>query len=688
MKQLKPSRLFIGSLLFSLLLLSFSEKAFAQSLAVNTTGVAANSSAILDVSSSSKGVLIPRVALTGTGDVATIPGAVTSLLIYNTATVSNVTPGYYYWNGAAWTRVVTGSAWSLTGNSGTSAATNFIGTTDNVPLVFKVNNQKAGLIDVAANLFLGYQAGTGNTGAENTGLGYQALNSLANGYDNTAVGTYSLASNIAGTGNTAAGAWALTYTNATSFNSGFGFNAMSHNSSGSNNSGFGAYALDGNPFVTGSDNTAAGYQAMKNNTDGNRNSAYGTESLFSNYSGSENAAIGYQALYSNTTGNYNTAAGSKALRNNSSTGSYNVAVGYVAMQNNSGSYNTGVGYSTLVSNGGTNNTAVGNEVLPINSSGSYNSGLGTFTLAENTTGNYNTALGYQALRQNHTTNNNVAVGYNALFGEFNDNNTGVGTNAGMGASTGNNCTFIGYQATMSLSGLTNATAIGANAVVGASNSLVLGDYNNISVGIGTPTPANVLHVKGAGESQVTIEAIALPVGLLFKEAGADAARIQHFGSGSYLQIQDYTPGWFETGLVINQGSVGIGTTGPTAKLSVNGTANNATGTWGVFSDERVKTIRSEFTDGLNVIRKINPVLYTYNNNAPYQTADMQVGVVAQDLERIAPYMVSQKKYGNFSDLREVNNQAYIFLLINAVKEQQNRIEMLEQTVRKLKQKVN
>lgn len=669
-------------LLGTFFFLFFFQRGITQNLAVNATGAPANASAILDVSSTSKGILVPRVALTGTGDLATIPGAATSLLIYNTATVSNVTPGYYYWNGAAWTKVVTGTAWSLTGNSGTSASTNFIGTTDNVPLVFKVNNQKAGLIDVAANLFLGLEAGNVSTGNENTGLGHFALNSNTIGSDNTGVGTYSLASNADGAGNTATGAWSLTFTNGVSFNSAFGYNAMGHNSSGANNSGFGAYALDGGPFQTGSDNTAAGYQSMKNNQDGSRNSALGTGSLLNNSSGLENAAIGYQALFSNTTGNYNTAAGSKAMRNGVS-GNYNVAVGYVAMHNNIGSYNVGIGYSALFSNSGTHNTAVGTDALPINSSGNFNSGFGNLALAENSIGNYNTALGYQSLRQNHTSNNNVAVGYNALYGEFLDNNTGIGSFAGLGAGNGTNCTFIGYQATMSSSGLTNATAIGANAVVGASNSLVLGDISNISVGIGTSVPSNVLHVKGGGESQITVEAIALPVGILFKEAGVDAARIRHFGSGSYLQIQDYTPGWFETGMVINQGSVGIGTTGPTAKLSVNGTANNATGAWGVFSDKRVKTISGGFTDGLNVIRKINPVLFTYNDLAPCRTGDEQVGVVAQELEKIAPYMVSQKKYGDFSDLREVNNQAYIFLLINAVKEQQKQIELLEKKVSEL-----
>ena len=118
----------------------------------------------------------------------------------------------------------------------------------------------------------------------------------------------------------------------------------------------------------------------------------------------------------------------------------------------------------------------------------------------------------------------------------------------------------------------------------------------------------------------------------------------------------------------NYGNVGIGTTAPTAKLSVNGTSNNLTGSWAVFSDERIKTIKGEFTDGLNVINKINSIWFTYNADAPFAGIGQQVGVVAQELEKIAPYMISKTKTGKYDDLREVNNQAYPFLLINAVKE--------------------
>ena len=126
--------------------------------------------------------------------------------------------------------------------------------------------------------------------------------------------------------------------------------------------------------------------------------------------------------------------------------------------------------------------------------------------------------------------------------------------------------------------------------------------------------------------------------------------------------------------ITNAGRVGIGTNAPTDLLSVNGNANNTTGSWGVFSDARVKTVTGDFNDGLDVIRQIHPVKFRYNENAPFKADGEQIGIVAQDLEKIAPYMVTQKEYKDFKDLREVSNQAYVFLLINGVKEQQKRID--------------
>ena len=69
---------------------------------------------MLDVSSVNKGLLIPNIALTGTTDATTIPTPAVSLLVYNTTTVSDVTPGYYYNSGTSgspvWTRLSTSVA--------------------------------------------------------------------------------------------------------------------------------------------------------------------------------------------------------------------------------------------------------------------------------------------------------------------------------------------------------------------------------------------------------------------------------------------------------------------------------------------------------------------------------------------------------------------------------------------------
>lgn len=658
----------------------------AQSLAVNTTGSTANPSAILDVSSNNKGILIPRVALTGTSDVTTIASPATSLLIYNTATVSNVTPGYYYWSGSAWTKVVTGTAWSLTGNSGTAAANDFIGTTDNVPLVFRVNNQKAGLIQPLGSVFLGHQAGNTNPDGENVGIGSQALFSNVTGVYNTAVGSAALSLNTNGSFNTATGYWAMAYNTAGVGNTANGWFALGHNDGGSYNTAMGYEAMN-TSFNNGDNNSAVGAYALKQNNTGDKNSAVGMYALTSNVSGTENTATGYEALYNNSTGNYNTANGTHSLFNNN--GNYNTANGYYALSSNgTGENNTASGNFALASNSvGSENTATGYESLAFNGTGFGNTANGAHALRSNASGLYNTAMGYNALKAN-AGSYNTSVGYSSLeIFSGNDGNTAIGAYAGSTSSFGTNNTLVGYNAAFT-NGVSNATAIGYNALVSSSNSLVLGE-NGAYVGIGISSPLDALHVKGIGEHQVTVESMAPPIGILFKASGLDFARIQFNNIGSeYLEMEDNLPNGFgDIGLVVSQHNVGVGTTTPTAKLSVNGTANNADGVWSVFSDERVKTITGEFTDGLNVIKQIHPVTFIYNEKAPYKNSNEQVGIVAQELEKIAPYMVNKKVYDNFSDLREVNNQAYVFLLINAVKEQQARIEELERTVQSLIQKV-
>lgn len=77
------------------ILLVLQLQCFAQGVGINTSGAPANASSLLDVASTTKGVLIPRMSLVQRNAIA---APATGLLIYQTDDM----PGFYYYNGAAW----------------------------------------------------------------------------------------------------------------------------------------------------------------------------------------------------------------------------------------------------------------------------------------------------------------------------------------------------------------------------------------------------------------------------------------------------------------------------------------------------------------------------------------------------------------------------------------------------------
>ncbi len=104
------------------------------------------------------------------------------------------------------------SGWGLTGNAGTTTGTNFVGTTDAVSLMFKVNNIRAGFLHSSnGNTSFGLNALANTSGgtANNTALGVLSLYNATTGNDNTAVGDNSMYNLTTGTYNTAIGASAL-----------------------------------------------------------------------------------------------------------------------------------------------------------------------------------------------------------------------------------------------------------------------------------------------------------------------------------------------------------------------------------------------------------------------------------------------------------------------------------------------
>jgi uncharacterized coiled-coil protein SlyX len=137
------------------------------------------------------------------------------------------------------------------------------------------------------------------------------------------------------------------------------------------------------------------------------------------------------------------------------------------------------------------------------------------------------------------------------------------------------------------------------------------------------------------------------------------------------------------------GNVGIGTTAPTATLSVNGTANKpGGGSWAVFSDRRLKKDIRLYADGLNSVLAINPVKFKYNGISVADTTTEYIGVIAQELEEVSPYMINTIDIEG-TEYLEVDNSAMTYMLINAVKElnamieeQQERIAELEATIGK------
>ncbi|HLN72869.1 MAG TPA: hypothetical protein VK205_06220, partial [Prolixibacteraceae bacterium] len=133
MKEIKkPAKDQVKTGLFTLLILLLScISVFSQNVGINATGAVPNAAAGLDVDFPNKGVLIPRVALTGTASFAPLTAHVAGMVVYNTATAGDVTPGLYYndgtkwipgkmagtaagnmlyWNGSAWAPIPAGSA--------------------------------------------------------------------------------------------------------------------------------------------------------------------------------------------------------------------------------------------------------------------------------------------------------------------------------------------------------------------------------------------------------------------------------------------------------------------------------------------------------------------------------------------------------------------------------------------------
>jgi hypothetical protein len=437
--------------------------------------------------------------------------------------------------------IVVISAWSLTGNSGTTAGTNFIGTLDNKDFYFSMNNQHAARLNTSLLL---------------TSFGVNCLNYNTTGSGNTGFGANVLFGINTGSGNAAFGANSLYHGNG-SYNTAMG-NLSLYNSAG-------AYS-----------NTAIGCTSLYNDTTGVRNTAVGDSSLFANISGSNNTVIGYKADVSASNVSsaialgYNAKAAANQLAISDSIHTIKAAglstgAGYVLtdvagngnlslqpakgsdstawkLTGNAGTNpsvnfigttdnqnlvfkrgnkwagvidstlsNTSLGVYALASNtSGTNNAAFGFRALQIDTSGGSNAAFGYRALSNNTSGSNNAGFGYQALVNNTSGGQNVGIGPAALgLNQSGAKNTAVGASSSYANVSGVYNTSMGYFSLEDNTASYN-TAIGSNSLnvsTSGSANTALGDNSmslNTSGGFNTALGYNTLLTNLSGNYNTAI----------------------------------------------------------------------------------------------------------------------------------------------------------------------------------------
>ena len=245
-----------------------------------------NSSAMLDIVSTTKGVLIPRA------ETSAISSPVAGLIVYQPSDNS-----VYYHNGTVWQKLSGGSIVDADGDTRVTAL-NATGSIDSI--LFEIDSQKKLVlkrnpagdlmmepIGGGLNTFHGIDAGQSlDFGSFNSGFGAFALKTNQNGNFNTGIGYESLTGNTGGAMNTALGASSLSLNSYGNFNTANGVSALQLN-------------------ITGSYNVASGFNALRTNSEGYNNTSIGANALWANTMGSGNVAAGWKGVVYNSAANGN-----------------------------------------------------------------------------------------------------------------------------------------------------------------------------------------------------------------------------------------------------------------------------------------------------------------------------------------------------------------------------------------------
>lgn len=224
-----------------------------------------------------------------------------------------------------------------------------------------------------------------------------------------------------------------------------GINAGQRNTTGNRNVALGANALRDN--LSGWRNIAIGSNALAENTSGTRNTAIGENAMPKMQSGQRNIAIGTSTMELIVNGNRNIAIGADSMFNSEDCDDC-VAIGFAALNNNSGNTNFGIGTKALYNASGNNNVAIGYTAGYGITSGWDNVAIGAGSVYNLKTGKNNVGIGTYALKgasNSDQSNYNVAIGYGAAqnIGRYSGNNVVIGANAAASLSGADYCIVIG-----------------------------------------------------------------------------------------------------------------------------------------------------------------------------------------------------------------------------------------------------
>lgn len=471
--------------LFFILFLSVSISAAAQ-VAINTDSSTPENSAMLDVKSTNRGLLIPRLTSAQRTAIAT---PANGLMVYDINTAS-----FWYFNGSAWQEIGAGAQNLLSDNDGdtrveveqnpdedmirfTLAATERLSVRPG-RLVLGLTN---------SNSIIGNQAGFDNiTGSFNTAFGFGTLindySGDIDGSGNTAIGRGALGNFAAGNNNTAIGNNALFLLGGGNNNIALGYNSLDNSYNNNNCIAIGENALGGDFIV---DNNigigrSAGFESF-----GSNNICLGNQAGVASY-GAENILIGREAGY-HSYGNRSISIGIEAGRENYGEG--NILMGYQAGYNHNGSsgsviIGTQAGMSVESSSGSVGSVFVGDKAGFSINNGSYNCFIGSESGYTNTSGYSNVAIGPRALYRNTIKSNLVAIGDSALYnngqGAINNfqgiENTGIGSKSLYGNTIGTSNTAIGSYALQNNSTGNQNSASGLSSLINNQS----GNYNTAS----------------------------------------------------------------------------------------------------------------------------------------------------------------------------------------------------------------